>query len=85
MEGWSRWEMEGASQPLPALPLFLEQWSVYPKRWMDDESDSLASSQKGMKLASQWGEYIPGQGDRAQGVSGVGSSEPGLDGWLSGP
>lgn len=33
----------------------------------------------------QGGEHIPGQGDRAQGASGMGSSVPGLDGWLSEP
>lgn len=85
MEGWSRWEMGRVSQPPPALPLFLAQCSMYPKRWMDDESNSLASSQKGMKLASQGGEHILGQGDRAQEMSAVGCSKPGLDDWLSGP
>lgn len=51
-EGWSRWEMERVSQPPPALPIFIAQQPGYPKIWKDDESDSLASSQEGMKLAS---------------------------------
>lgn len=32
VEGWSRWEIEGVSQPPVILSLFLAHWSGYSKR-----------------------------------------------------